>query len=49
VKKCDLAAGQTSFTWQGKDTNGKKVASGTYFYALQLDDDVLIRKMLLMK
>jgi hypothetical protein len=49
VKKCNLAPHQTSFTWQGKDADEKKVASGTYFYALQFDDNVLIRKMLLMK
>jgi hypothetical protein len=49
VKNCNLAPGQTSFTWQGKDADGKKVASGTYFYALQFEDNVLIRKMLLIK
>ncbi|RLC56818.1 MAG: hypothetical protein DRH89_04855 [Candidatus Cloacimonadota bacterium] len=44
-----LTAGQHSMIWDGKDTNDKSVGSGIYFYKLKTGNDVLTRKMLMMK
>ncbi|MDY6916164.1 MAG: FlgD immunoglobulin-like domain containing protein [Candidatus Cloacimonadota bacterium] len=49
VKNYKIESGQNILTWQGKDNSGNKVASGTYFYALQFDGNILIRKMMLLK
>ncbi len=35
--------------WEGRDAVGRAVSSGVYFYRLQADDLVQMRKMLLMK
>ena len=35
--------------WDGKDNSGQKVASGLYFYTLQLGDFKATRRMLIMK
>lgn len=45
----DMAKGEHNFTWNGKDENGKAVASGIYFYTAITDDHKETRKMLLMK
>ena len=41
--------GQYSVTWNGKDKNGSKVASGIYFYQLKTDNSAQTRKMLMLK
>lgn len=40
-------AGSHSAEWAGRDAYGKPLASGTYFYRLQTDRQVLTRKMIL--
>jgi hypothetical protein len=35
--------------WDGRDGLGRSVASGTYFYRLEVDGDVLTRKMVFLK
>jgi hypothetical protein len=42
-------AGYHSVIWNGKDNNGKSVASGLYFYRMQTDNYQKIRKMVLLK
>jgi hypothetical protein len=44
-----LTNGQHSMTWNGKDTNDKSVSTGIYFYKLKTENDVLTRKMLMLK
>ncbi len=44
-----LGAGEHSFVWNGTDYNNKSVSSGSYFYRLTSGDDVLTRRMLLIK
>lgn len=44
-----LGAGEHSETWNGKDNNGKRVASGIYFYRLKAGKQALVRKMVLLK
>ena len=44
-----LAAGQHSIVWNGKDDNNKTVSSGIYFYKITTADFQATRKMLLMK
>ena len=42
-------AGRHYFNWDGKDYNGVNVSSGVYFYKLQTDDFVDVKRMVLMK
>ncbi len=42
-----LPAGQYSLRWDGKDNQGRVVASGTYLYRLETNDFMKTRKMLL--
>ncbi len=42
-------AGYYSVIWNGKDSNGKPVASGLYFYSMQTDNYSEVRKMILLK
>ena len=42
-------AGSKSLTWDGKDNNGRTVASGIYFYKLQAAGYVQSKKMLFLK
>lgn len=42
-------AGVYSISWDGRDASGKTVASGMYFYRLQVEDDWITRKMILLK
>jgi hypothetical protein len=44
-----LPAGQHSVTWNGKDENGKSVASGVYFYKMKAGQYTSTKKMILMK
>jgi flagellar hook assembly protein FlgD len=42
-------AGNYEVVWDGKDDNGKEVASGIYFYQLKAGDFTEAKKMLLLK
>lgn len=44
-----LPAGEHSAIWNGKDSNGKLVGSGIYFYKLQTDSYTETKKMILLK
>ena len=45
-----LSAGKHSVIWDGRDSNGKRVSSGVYFYKLEMNTGKpLIKKMLLLK
>jgi len=43
------AAGSYDVVWDGTDSNGRKVASGVYFYRLKTADSSVSKKMLLLK
>lgn len=53
VKKCEVKnakCGVNELTWNGKDSNGNKVANGIYFYRLETGDyKSEIRKMILLR
>jgi hypothetical protein len=42
-------AGKYSVVWNGKNSLGNKVGSGVYFYRLQANDFVQVKKMILLK
>jgi hypothetical protein len=42
-------AGPHTATWDGTDQEGRRVASGTYFYRLQAEGNLLTRKMVLVQ
>jgi tetratricopeptide (TPR) repeat protein len=44
-----LAQGKHSIQWNGKDHNGRPVVSGVYFYQIRFQDQLLARKMLLIR
>ncbi len=44
-----LGAGEHSFTWNGANYNNKSVSSGAYFYRLTSGDNIITRRMLLIK
>ncbi len=44
-----LTSGEHTVIWDGKNSNGDKVASGVYFYRLEADKVKLTGKMVLMK
>ena len=44
-----LPAGEHSVVWDGRDSNGKRVGSGIYFYKLEAGDYQKVRKMVLLK
>ncbi len=44
-----LPTGEHSIVWEGKDTNGKSVSTGIYFYKLKAGKKEISRKMLLLK
>ena len=41
--------GAHTIRWNGKTNNGQQAASGTYFYQVRFKDQVITRKMLLLK
>jgi len=45
----ELEGGRHEVTWQGRDARGRQVASGLYFSYLKADDEVMTRKMVLLK
>jgi hypothetical protein len=44
-----LPAGEYDVTWDGVDRAGQRVASGVYFYRLQVGGDIETKKMVLLK
>jgi hypothetical protein len=42
-------SGRLETTWDGTDSYGNRVSSGTYFYRLSVDDMTVTRKMILLK
>jgi flagellar hook assembly protein FlgD len=44
-----MPAGRHQVTWDGRDTSGRQVASGVYFYRLQAGAETRSGKMVLMK
>jgi len=42
-------AGYVTFEWNGEDTNGRRVASGIYFYRAHAAGETAIRKMIMLK
>jgi hypothetical protein len=45
----DQSVGEYSVLWSGRDASGREVASGMYFYRIQVGSDWLTRKMTLLK
>lgn len=45
----NLKAGQHTMTWSGKDVNGSLVATGVYFFRLETEKHVAVRKMVMLK
>jgi len=45
----NLGAGRHAVIWNGTDSGGRQVSSGTYFYRLQADGSTMTNKMLLLK
>jgi flagellar hook assembly protein FlgD len=43
------SAGNYEVIWDGKDENGKEVASGIYFYQLKTKDFTATKKMILLR
>ena len=44
-----LDAGEHSAVWDSRDADGRTVATGVYFYSLRTGENVLTKKMVLMK
>ena len=44
-----VPAGYHATVWHGRDAVGRGVSSGTYFSRLEVGDEVLIRRMMLVK
>jgi len=42
-------SGEHKISWDGKDDEGNSVASGIYFYQLDIDGEINTKKMVLMK
>lgn len=47
--KSELDRGDYKYVWNGLDENNKQAASGIYFIRLKTDDQILIRKTILLK
>lgn len=44
-----MAPGDYSVTWSGKDEGGTQVPAGVYFYEIRKDEDIIRRKMLVLR
>lgn len=44
-----LVQGRHEVVWNGRDDGGRQVATGAYFYRIAAGEDLVVRKMLLMK
>lgn len=44
-----MEQGNHQVVWDGLDDNGKRAASGVFFYKISLDDEQLMKKMILLK
>ena len=49
INNSNYSAGYHNITWDGTNTLGTQVPSGMYMYKLESDNQLLIRKMVLMK
>lgn len=47
--KKQIESGEHRITWDGKDNNNKRVASGIYFYKISAGKEAKVKKMLLLK
>jgi len=45
----DKQAGQYTFEWNGKNSNGVQVSSGVYFYSVKYNNSLLTKKMIYLK
>ena len=45
----NLSAGEHQTTWHGRDTHDRPVASGTYFYRLNVGGKPQVKRMVLLK
>jgi hypothetical protein len=45
----ELSAGEHTVIWDGRNQNGQTVATGVYFYRLRVGDEVLVKRMSLLK
>lgn len=43
------SAGRHQAAWDGRDQNGREVASGIYFFRVQVDESSMVKKMVLLK
>jgi len=49
IVNSEMNAGKYTKIWDGRDNSGSEVASGIYFYRLQTDNFVKVRKMVLVR
>jgi hypothetical protein len=45
----ELVEGRGSVGWDGRDSAGRRVAAGVYFYRLETGEDLLSRKLVLLR
>ena len=45
----EIGAGSHQVTWTGRDDSGRTVSSGVYFYRLEAEENVITKKMVLLK
>ena len=45
----ELSPGSHSFTWDGTDYNGERVASGVYYYTIITENYANVNQMLLLR